>query len=314
MTTIFQYVEVVAHSNQPVLITGETGVGKELIARAVHEASGVQGNFVPINVAGLDDVMFSDTLFGHRKGAFTGADKPRDGMITQASGGTLFLDEIGDLKESSQVKLLRLLQEREYYPIGSDMPKKSSARIIVATNRCPREMVSKGEFRKDLYYRLCTHHIEIPPLRDRVEDIPVLFDHFLGKAAASLDKKKPTPPPQAIPLLSSYAFPGNVRELEAMVHDAVARHRSGVLSLEGFKRIMGNSHEADMGSFSITNRDAAAFLEEMPSLPTLKEAEALLIGEALRRAEGNQGLAASFLGITRTALNKRLKRYTEPAP
>jgi len=258
--------------------------------------------------------MFSDTLFGHRKGAFTGADKPRDGMITQASGGTLFLDEIGDLKESSQVKLLRLLQEREYYPIGSDLPKKSSARIIVATNRCPSEMVSKGEFRKDLYYRLCTHHIEIPPLRDRVEDIPVLFDHFLGKAAASLDKMKPTPPPQAIPLLSSYAFPGNVRELEAMVHDAVARHRSGVLSLEGFKRIMGDSHEADMGSFSITNRDAADFLEGMPSLPTLKEAEALLIGEALRRAEGNQGLAASFLGITRTALNKRLKRYTEPAP
>jgi len=307
MTTIFQYVEVVAHSNEPVLITGETGVGKELIARAIHDASGLGGNFVPVNVAGLDDAMFTDTLFGHRKGAFTGADRAREGMIAQASGGTLFLDEIGDLRENSQVKLLRLLQEREYYPMGSDVPKKNSARILAATNRSIREMVARGSFRKDLYYRLCTHHVEIPPLRERKEDIPVLLDYFLGKAAQTLDKKKPVLPPQAVPLLATYSFPGNVREIEAMVHDAVARHGSGILSLESFRHSMKEGQ-------TIENLPAADTIRDnwLPSpfapLPSLKEAETFLIREALRRSEGNQGIAASLLGITRTALNKRLKR------
>jgi transcriptional regulator with PAS, ATPase and Fis domain len=279
-------------------------VGKELIARAVHEVSGLRGSFVPVNVAGLDDTMFTDTLFGHRKGAFTGADKPREGMIAQASGGTLFLDEIGDLKEISQVKLLRLLQEREYYAMGSDVSKKSNARILAATNRSLREMVAKGDFRKDLYYRLCTHHVEIPPLRERKEDIPVLLDYFLGKAAVSLNKKKPVLPPQAIPLLANYAFPGNVREIEAMVHDAVVRHRSGVLSLDSFRHSMKDGqaleprHSADMTQGNCM----------LSSLPTLKEVETFLVREALRRSDGNQSIAASLLGITRTALNKRLKR------
>ena len=308
MTTIFQYVEVVARSNEAVLITGETGVGKELIARAVHEASGLRGSFVPVNVAGLDDSMFTDTLFGHRKGAFTGADTPRDGMIAQASGGTLFLDEIGDLKEVSQVKLLRLLQEREYYAMGSDVPKKSNARILAATNRPLREMVAGGHFRKDLYYRLCTHHVEIPPLRERKKDIPVLLDYFLEKAALSLRKKKPALPPQAVPLLENCSFPGNVRELEAMVHDAVARHRSGILSLDSFKRCMKNGQELEPRLSANAAQGGCMPFDMLASLPTLKEAETFLVREALKRSEGNQGIAASLLGITRTALNKRLKR------
>ena len=310
MTTIFQYVEVVAHSNEPVMITGETGVGKELIARAVHEASELRGNFVPVNVAGLDDTMFADTLFGHRRGAFTGADKSREGMIAQAAGGTLFLDEIGDLKEVSQVKLLRLLQEREYYAMGSDVPKKNNARILAATNRSLREMVAKGDFRKDLYYRLCTHHVEIPPLRERKEDIPVLLDYFLGKAAQSLNKKKPVLPTQAVPLLANYSFPGNVREIEAMVHDAVARHRTGVLSLDSFRLSMKDGQALDPQLSEEITVSGLMLSNKFSTLPSLKEAETFLVSEALRRSEGNQGIAASLLGITRTALNKRLKRVS----
>ncbi len=174
MRSMFQYVEVIASTRQPIMITGETGVGKELIARAIHQLSGCDGNYVAINVAGLDDNMFSDSLFGHRKGAFTGADQPREGLIEKASKGTLFLDEIGDLNEASQIKLLRLLQEQEYYPVGSDLLKKSDARIVLATNRDLQKMIKDGTFRNDLYYRLFAHRVHVPPLRDRSDDIPVL--------------------------------------------------------------------------------------------------------------------------------------------
>ncbi len=314
MSTIFQYVEVVARSNEPVLITGETGVGKELVARAVHEASGLKGSFVPVNVAALDDVLFSDTLFGHRRGAFTGATTPREGMIAQADGGTLLLDEIGDLRELSQVKLLRLLQEREYYAVGSDVPRKNRARIIAVTNRSLRDMVAAGAFRKDLYYRLRTHHVEIPPLRERREDIPLLLDYFLDKASRALHRKKPVLPPQALPLLASYPFPGNVRELESMVCDAVARHRSGVLSLDSFRRCMREGQILEEHPWPESASCRPVPWEQLSVLPSLREAEAVLIREALKRSQGNQGIAASLLGISRTALNKRLKREPGLAP
>ena len=195
MISIFKYIEVIAASPEPVLLTGETGVGKELIARAIHEAGGRKGKLVSTNVAGLDDTMFSDTLFGHKKGAFTDARESRGGLIEQASGGTLFLDEIGDLSPASQVKLLRLLQEREYFPLGSDIARHSDARIVAATNRELAASLEAGKFRKDLYYRLEVHHIYIPPLRRRREDIVPLVAHFLEEAGKALNKKKPTPPP-----------------------------------------------------------------------------------------------------------------------
>lgn len=307
MQAVFQYCEVVGKSSQPVLVTGETGTGKELLARAIHALSGVPGRFVPVNVAGLDDTLFTDTLFGHRKGAFTGADQARKGLIESAADGTLFLDEIGDLAEVSQVKLLRLLQEQEYYPVGSDMTKKSSARIIASTNRDLREAVKRGVFRNDLYYRICTHHVRIPPLRERLEDIPLLLDHFLSEAARKLGKRRPSPAPQLAPLLCAHPFPGNVRELEAMVFDAVARHRSGVLSLASFKEVISREASA---SGSEGESDAEDFFSAHVSgtLPTLKNAEALLIAEALQRSGGNQGTAASLLGISRSALNKRLRK------
>ena len=304
---VFQYLEAIARSSQPVLITGETGVGKGLIARAVHRTGGRGGLFVAVSVAGLDDNMLSDTLFGHQKGAFTGADQAREGLVSQAAGGTLFLDEIGDLKEPSQVKLLRLLEEREYYPLGSDVPRRADARIICATNQHPKDLLSAGKLRKDLFYRLTGHHVHIPPLRERPEDMPLLVGHFLEEAAASLGKKKPTPPPELFTLFPTYDFPGNVRELKMLIHDAVARHRSGVLSLESFREAIGPIR-ASRGSSSAVMDGGEATLSIPGRFPTLKEAEEYLVSEALKRSRENQGVASQLLGITRQALNKRLVR------
>jgi DNA-binding NtrC family response regulator len=308
MQALFRYVEAIAQSPQPVLITGETGTGKELMARAVHRLAAPRGEFVAVNVAGLDDQVFSDTLFGHTRGAFTGADRPRDGLITHAEEGTLFLDEIGDLAAVSQVKLLRLLQEGTYYPLGADRPRQSRARLVVATNRDVVQDVQTGTFRKDLYYRLRAHHIQLPPLRARRDDLALLVNHCLVKAATALHKPIPTPPLALYQLLNAYAFPGNVRELEAMVFDAMARHQGGSLSLQAFKDAIEAGRPLVAGE-----RAAAAVLPSQTSwdtepLPTLKEAEDALIAAALRYADGNQGVAAGLLGLSRQALNKRLKR------
>jgi DNA-binding NtrC family response regulator len=308
MRAIFQYLEVISGTRQAVMITGETGTGKELVARAIHNLSGCSGEYVALNVAGLDDNMFSDTLFGHRKGAFTGADQARDGLITRASGGTLFLDEIGDLNEMSQIKLLRLLQEQEYYPVGSDFIKKSDARLVLATNRDLQELIRQGKFRNDLYYRLCGHRVHLPPLRDRLDDIPLLLDHFLGSAAECLGKKKPTPPPELAVMLALYHFPGNVRELEALVFDAVLRHNSGILSMETFRSVIG--HERPLPTLDCSTPAAAAenpLCSIFGHFPTLDEVEQYMITEAMKLAKGNQGLAGKILGMGRQTLNKRLK-------
>ena len=313
MHAIFKYIEVVANSPFPVLITGETGVGKELIAKSIYLSGTGYKNLTAVNVAGLDDTMFSDTLFGHKKGAFTGAESYRDGLISQASGGILFLDEIGDLNHQSQVKLLRLLQEKEYYQLGSDLPKKTDARVIVATNRDVQSLLKEEKIRKDLYFRLSAHHIHIPPLRERLDDIPFLLEHFLEKAAAALDKKKPTPPPELVTLLSTYDFPGNVRELETLIYDAVSRHESGVLSLESFRNVIDMERgRADDGPGG-TSPNVQSMDQFLNNFPTLKQAEVFLIERALERAKDNQGIAASILGITRQALNKRLIRKKKEA-
>ncbi len=304
MRSLFQYLEAVAESGEPVLITGETGTGKELLAEAAHRLSRRSGKFVPVNLAGLDDTLFSDTLFGHRKGAFSGADSSREGMVAQAAGGTLFLDEIGDLPPASQVKLLRLLQERQYYPLGSDVAKVSDARIVCATHRDLNTLMAEDAFRTDLYYRLSVHQVDIPPLRDRKEDIPVLLALFVAQAAESLGKKTPEAPSELLTLLANYHFPGNVRELRAMVYDAVARHKSGrVLAIKSIRRSIGNKVQ------KVTSGEKGSKSPgEAGKFPTLKEAERRHIEEALRRAGGNQGTAAAMLGISRPALNRRLAR------
>ena len=306
MWAIFNYIESVAKSSNPVLITGETGVGKELIASSVHNASGLKGKYVAVNIAGLDDTVFSDTLFGHRKGAYTGAEKVRAGLVVKADGGTLMLDEIGDLSETSQVKLLRLLEEQVYYAVGADTPGKSKARIIACSNRNVEELMSDGGFRKDLYYRLCAHHIHIPPLRDRLEDIPLLLNHFLEEASGALKKQKPDLSPELVTLLSNYDYPGNVRELKAMVNDAVAQHDSGALSLASFKGFIkqkGLVPEA----YNISSVENCSSLQDIfGKFPTLREVDDYMIADAMERSNGNQGAAAALLGITRQALNQRL--------
>ena len=307
MSSIFQYCEVVSVSGQPVIIIGATGVGKELIAKAIHNASGLRGKFVPVNVAGLDDNMFSDTLFGHKKGAYTGADQARSGLIAQAAGGTLFLDEIGDITEMSQVKLLRLLQEQEYYQVGSDIPLVSDARIIAATNKDLRDLTEVGLFRNDLFFRLSTHQVYIPPLRERLEDIPILLEYFLDEAAKVMAKKKPTYPDELITLLSTYDFPGNVRELRAVIFDAVARHRAGVLSMQRFREVVGNRPSPPGFGALQVGSVVDAMQGSLHRMPKIHEVEDYLIKKAMEQAKGNQGIAASLLGVTRQTLNKRLQ-------
>jgi len=307
MRSIFQYVEAISSSPRPVLITGETGVGKELVAKAVHALSRRKGDFIPVNVAGLDDNVFADTLFGHKKGAYTGADQARSGLIEKASGGTLFLDEIGDLSPSSQVKLLRLLQDGDFFPLGSDVAKGSNARIMVATNQDLGGLKLSGKFRKDLYYRLCDHHIHIPALRERLEDVPILMEHFLEKASETLGKKKPTPPDELSILLSTYHFPGNIRELESMVFNAVSSHKSGKISMDHFKSHIYEKHPGFETPSEKILEEKKALISFSGQLPTLKQAEQRLIDEAMKRADGNQSIAALSLGITRQALNRRLK-------
>jgi DNA-binding NtrC family response regulator len=308
MIALFQYIEAVAGSSEPILITGESGVGKELIARAAHQIGRPDSSWVAINVAGLDDSHFSDTLFGHTRGAFTGADRERPGMIEEAAGGTLFLDEIGDLSLASQVKLLRLLQEGEYFRLGSDAPRKARTAFIFATNTDLETRQNRGDFRRDLYYRLKAHHVHIPPLRDRLEDLPLLLEAFFEEAAATLHKKKPAVPHGLAELLSTYAFPGNIRELRAMVFNALSLHKSHKLSFDYFKQAIGygsaNAPPAPVEPMT-AGAKGLAFPEK---IPTLEEMASQAVDEAMRRAKGNQTLAASFLGITRQGLSKRLKK------
>lgn len=302
MRSIFQYIEAIARSTQPVLITGESGVGKELVAKVVHDLSGRQGEFIPVNVAGLDDNIFADTLFGHKKGAFTGADRARPGLVENARAGTLFLDEIGDLPHASQVKLLRLVQEREYLPIGSDVTRKTDARIIAATNVDPAALGEPDRFRSDLYYRLRAHHVHLPPLRERREDIPLLVDHFLRQACQQ--RRKPVAPPDLFPLLMGYHFPGNIRELQFLVLDAVSCSTGETLDIGRIREHVAAHHDATPAA----RPGEGAVVDFGPELPTLKRVCAELVMEAMRRTGGNQAMAAGMLGVSRQALNKRLNK------
>ncbi len=302
MRAIFRFVEAIAPSDETILVTGETGTGKELLAEAIHLASGRKGDLIKVNTAGLDDTMFADTLFGHTKGAYTGADSERKGLVNQADDGTLFLDEIGDLTGANQIKLLRLLESGEYYALGSDLVRVTSARFIVATNKELPGMIAKDEFRRDLYYRLQTHEIKLPPLRDRKDDLPLLLDLFLEEGASKLGKKILTVPPELLVLLESYDFPGNVRELRSMLFNAVGRQKEKMLSLDPIREAMG--HIGDLPQPPSTD-DELLFPARLPSI---REATNKLIDEALNRSKGNQAIAAGLLGLTPQALSKRLIR------
>jgi DNA-binding NtrC family response regulator len=308
MRAIFQYCEAIAGGSHPILITGETGVGKELIAEALHEVSGREGDFVAVNVAGLDDNIFSDTLFGHVKGAFTDAANVRAGQIEKASGGTLFLDEIGDLSPTSQMKLLRLLDKNEYLPLGSDVARPANVRFLFATHRDMPKLVQEGCIREDLFYRLRTHHIHVPPLREHMDDISILLEHFIEAAAKEFHKEKPVYHQDLIEILQSYPFPGNIRELKSMIFDAVGRSKSNVISTESVKKAIRGDFESTISPSSLLLSSNKLRLTHLQQLPTIKEATSALIQEALHRANGNQREAAFMLGITPQALSQRLKK------
>ena len=311
MRAIFRYVESIATTSQPLFITGETGTGKDMIAKAAHIISRRKGNFVKVNTAGLDDAMFTDTLFGHAKGAYTGADSVRPGLVEKAGGGTLFLDEIGDLSFISQVKLLGLIQDREYRRSGDDRTRYSDARIIAATNLETADLNDGKKFRRDLYFRLMTHHVHLPPLRKRPEDIIPLIAHFVQKASRNLGCDPPTVQNDRFKRIKTYSFPGNVRELEAMVFDGVSTCTDTILECDIFDRHMNSSItnpplEADF-NYPPPVRSSVVDFSNISPLPTLKEVSKLLIKEALERSGGNQAMAARTLGISRQALNRRIK-------
>jgi DNA-binding NtrC family response regulator len=309
MLAIFRYIEAIARSRQSVLITGETGTGKELLARAVHDASDREGAFVAVNVGGLDDTMFSDSLFGHRRGAFTGAESARNGLVKEAEGGTLLLDEVGDLEPRSQVKLLRLLQDGEYFQLGSDTPLRSSARIVAATTRDLSTLVTSGAFRSDLFYRLQTHPIKVPPLRLRPGDIHLLIARFMSESALELGLEELVPEPRTVghvaEALEGYPFPGNIRELRSIVYDAVAGAKSLRIDIGALRSRIGVEEPAQVEG-DAQGRCLARCLSE-GHVPRLEDAEREIVRLAVDKAEGNLSRAAGILGISRQTLYKKLK-------
>jgi DNA-binding NtrC family response regulator len=304
MKSIFLYIEAVAKTKEPVLITGETGVGKDLIARAIHDVSGLGGEFVEVNTAGREEDKLADDLFGHVKGAFTGADTSREGLIQRAKGGTLLLDEIGDLSIEAQIKLLKFLDTGEYYPLGSDLPKRSDARIVLATNRDLDTSMQENVFRKDLYFRVSTHPIHVPPLRERKEDLPLLLEHFTKEASKEYGENRLQVPAELIIRLSSYDFTGNIRELQKMVKNAAALSEPSATSLP----IQPFLEATRLSAANVDAQQPDSLLQFGDILPTVEQARELLTDEALKRTHGNISEAARLLGISHQALSKWLQR------
>ena len=284
-----------APSRATVLLRGESGTGKELMARAVHEASPRAAHpFVPVNCAALNKGLIESELFGHEKGAFTGADARRAGRFEQADGGTLFLDELAEIPLDVQVKLLRVLQERKIERVGSGVEVEVDVRLIGATNRDLAALVAQGAFREDLFYRLNVVAVELPPLRQRKSDIPLLAEHFLARYAEENGKAIGEVSKEALDLLTRYAYPGNVRELQNIVERAVVMARGEVVT------------RADLPA-EVQQAAPALVADTLPA--QVEELEKKAIAQALERAGGVQSRAAELLGLTERNLRYKLKKY-----
>ncbi|MBA3010951.1 MAG: sigma-54 dependent transcriptional regulator [Proteobacteria bacterium] len=295
MKKVIETAKIAAPSEATILITGESGTGKELFARAIHKTSDRRDHLlVVVNCAALTETLLESELFGHEKGAFTGADRRRDGLFLQADKGTLFLDEIGEMPLSMQVKLLRALQEKEIQSLGSDRTTKVNVRIIAATNRDLEQDVKNKTFREDLFYRLNVVNIEAPPLRARKGDVPLLAQHFLDTYSKKNRKDLKGFTPASMDALTKYNWPGNVRELENSIERAVILCIGHYIS------------EKDLLPGIIESFKAPAI---QPGSSSLHEVETLAIIETLERTKGNKSRAAEILNITRTTLNNKLKKY-----
>jgi DNA-binding NtrC family response regulator len=301
MQAVLALVERVAPTNATVLIGGESGVGKDLVARAIHEHSQrASGPFLKINSTAIPENLLESELFGYEKGAFSGATTSKPGKFELADKGTLFLDEIGDVPPAIQVKLLRVLQEREFERLGGTKTLKVDVRLIAATNRNLRSAIEEGTFRQDLYYRLNVVAIDIPPLREHKEDIPGLVNFFLEKLARESSRPAPRITPQALKLLMDFHWPGNVRELENILA------RSVMLSAEA------TLDAADIQFDLPPPRSSSSPAPVLPEGVTLEQWEDEIIREALRRADGNKSQAARALGLSRNALRYRLSKIGVP--
>lgn len=297
MRELFRTIEAVAPTEATVLITGESGTGKELVARAIHRASQrASGPLVTVNCAALPEHLLESELFGHEKGAFTGADRPRDGRFLKAHGGTLFLDEMGELPFAVQAKLLRAVQEGEVQRLGSDRVARVDVRILAATNRDLAMEVAAGRFREDLYYRLSVITVAVPPLRARREDITLLAYHFLRRYAERNHRTVRTFSPRAMDVLLRHHWPGNVRELQNAVERAVILCPGETIDLEDLPT-------------TVRSGSQGASQERESSPGSLEDAERERIMEVLRETGGNKSHAARILGITRVTLRAKMRRY-----
>jgi transcriptional regulator with PAS, ATPase and Fis domain len=303
MRAVHTLITKVADSNSTILITGESGTGKELAARAIHELSPRRDQpFVPVNCGAIPEELLESELFGHVRGAFTGAVNSRLGRFQLANGGTLFLDEIGEMSPKLQVKLLRVLQERQFEPVGSDRGVQVDVRVVAATNRDLHVAVREGKFREDLFYRLNVLPVQMPSLREREGDIPLLVKHFLilhglrkAKQVAQLD-------PEAMAVLEKYRWPGNVREVENLVERLIVLNEDGVIRASELPEYIvhnGSSEQSASAALPSSGMDLDRYLEKI---------EDGFICQALERARGNKTLAAGMLNLNRTTFIERLRK------
>ena len=294
----------VAPAETTVLLTGESGTGKELVARAIHYASRrAEGPFVAVNCAALPETLIDSELFGHERGAFTGADKLKRGRFELAAGGTLFLDEIGELAHAVQAKLLRVIQERQYERVGGTATLSADVRLVTATNQDLEQAVVDGRFRDDLYYRLAVFRVHLPALRERTDDILMLADHFLGEFAGRMGRGESGLSPEARDLLVARHWPGNIRELQNAIERALILADGGLISAAH----LGIAAPAPTAAVSLSG--PAAVPSPPPVIQSLAEVEKQSVLEALRRAKGNKSRAAAALGLGRTQLYTLLRRF-----
>ena len=316
MLDLFKMIETIAKTNSTVLVTGESGTGKDLVARAVHYHSLRREHpFVALNCGGLPETLLESELFGHVRGAFTGADTNKKGLVEVAERGTIFLDEIGEMTQTMQVKLLRVLQDRRFRRLGGTEETQADIRVIAATNQALEKMVAEGRFREDLYYRINVIQVHLPPLRDRREDVPLLAEHFLAKYAQGVEKPVRGISRDALALLSAYAWPGNVRELENAIERAVALEQSPLVlpeSLPAQVRAGGGMTARAVGAPA----DAHTGSSSMPDLKEGFDLEALgeefyrhYIALALERAGGVQTKAAEMLGMSFRSFRYYAKKF-----